>query len=78
MQKKEIVLNLYDDYNQIDNVKDLHKRGLTLTEYNSLLNIINELAVHHKSEFFILNIANYLKKFNVKIKQNAINFIATI
>lgn len=78
MKKKEIILNLYNDYNQIDNAKDLHKRGLTLAEYNALLNIINELAVHHKSEFFILNIANYLKKFNVKIKTNAINFIATI
>ena len=78
MTKKEIVLNLYNDYKQIDSVKDLHKRGLTLAEYNALLNIINELAIHHKSEFFILNIANYLKNFNVKIKQNAINFIATI
>jgi hypothetical protein len=76
--KKDIILKLYNDYKQIENMRDIVWRGLTLSDYNSLLNVINELAVHHKSEFFILNIANYLKKFNVKIKTSATNYIATI
>ena len=77
MQKK-IILKLYEDFKKIENQKELNKRNLSLTDYSSLLEIINELAIHHKSEFFINSIANYLKKFGVKIKSNNINYIATI
>ena len=76
--KQTIILKLYDDYKQINNIRDIVWRGLKLSDYHALLNIINELAVHGKSEFFIFNIAKYLKKFNVKIKETNTNYIATI
>lgn len=76
--RKKIILSLYEDFRKIDSIKDLNKRGLSFSDYNSLLNIINELALYFKSEFFINSIANYLKKFGVKVKLNNINFIATI
>ena len=78
MSKKTKIQNLYKDYKQIESIRDLVARGLSLADYDSLLNVINELAVHFESNFIQLSIAKYLKKFNVKIKEGAINYIATI
>lgn len=78
MAKNKKILKLYNDFENITNMWDLQIRNLTLSDYNSLLNVINELAVHFESDFTSYNISQYLKKFNIKIISKTSYYLAKI
>ena len=59
---------LLKDFNGIETAKDLKKRGLTLSEYNTLAYVLKELANTGKAEFTQQAIYDYLTRFNLKIK----------
>ena len=78
MARYKKISKLYNDFENISNMWDLHIRNLTLSDYNILLNVINELAVHFESDFTSYKISQYLKKFNIKIISKSSYYIAKI
>jgi hypothetical protein len=66
------------DYNRIRTIKDLQKRRLTLSEYNTLEYIIKDLCSAGKSRFCEKNILQYLKKFDIACSPDGIGWIAAL
>lgn len=70
--------NLLKDFESIETMKDLNRRGLSHSDYNALYEIIKELHQKGKSQFIQQSIKNYLTKLNIKTQANGIYYMATI
>lgn len=70
--------NLLKDFESIETIKDLNRRGLSHSDYNTLYEIIKELHQKGQSQFIQQSIKNYLTKLNIKTQADGVGYVATI
>lgn len=69
---------LLKDFESIETIKDLNRRGLSHSDYDTLYKIIKELNQKGKSQFIQQSIKNYLTKLNIKTQAYGVGYVATI
>jgi hypothetical protein len=69
---------LLNDFESIETIKDLNRRGLSHSDYNTLYEVIKELHEKGQSQFIQQSIKNYLTKFNIKTQADGVGYVATI
>ncbi len=70
---------MYDKINSIKTIKDLQKNGLSLSDYNAIKEVYNELYKNGLSKTFIKEVAMFYQKngFNVSMDDYKVNYIIT-
>ena len=66
---------LISDYKAIDSDKDLTKRKLSYSDYQSMGFILDSLRYEGQTETFIKSIADYFKKLGCQVELKNINFV---
>ena len=74
----KIFNSIYEDFNSIETVKDLRKRGLTHADYINLHEALKELHSNNSTDLFSTSIAEYLSKKGCKVNMKGITYYITI
>lgn len=74
--KNKNLNKLLDNFCNIDNVKQLDKNKLTLAEYADIFEMLSQNIHDNKLVFFNGRIANYFKKFKIKVELQDVNYVA--
>ena len=77
-QQNRKIASVFSDYNAIENEIDLKKRKLTLSEYQTCKQVLDDIRYNGKSETFIKNIADYFKKFGFEVNLQGVNYVISV
>ena len=77
-QQNRKIASIFSDYNAIENKIDLKKRKLTLSEYQTCKQVLDDIRYNGKSETFIKNISDYFKDFGFEVNLQGVNYVISV
>lgn len=77
-QQMKLAAKARNKLETIENVRDLKKNHLTLAEFDTVIEMYNELVMEGKSETFMTDVAEWFIRLGFNVTKGIVNYKVTI